>query len=83
MSVHGQMHGYSLQEAEILIRIHLYPQIYWQIKLLCLEPWALILARAVAGIPCSSCYIVLPIYLKEISDIDLRGALGSLLILNR
>lgn len=57
--------------------------IYWQIKLLCLEPWALILARAVAGIPCSSCYIVLPIYLKEISDIDLRGALGSLLILNR
>ncbi|KAF9423378.1 hypothetical protein HW555_001187 [Spodoptera exigua] len=57
--------------------------IYWQIKLLSLEPWALILARAVAGIPCSSCYIVLPIYLKEISDIDLRGALGSLLILNR
>ncbi|XP_026750470.1 facilitated trehalose transporter Tret1-like [Galleria mellonella] len=57
--------------------------IYWQIKLLCLEPWALILARAVAGIPCSACYIVLPIYLKEISDIDLRGALGSLLIMNR
>ncbi|KAM3956740.1 facilitated trehalose transporter Tret1-like [Aphomia sociella] len=57
--------------------------IYWQIKLLSLEPWALILARAVAGIPCSACYIVLPIYLKEISDIDLRGALGSLLILNR
>ncbi|XP_012551100.1 facilitated trehalose transporter Tret1-like isoform X1 [Bombyx mori] len=57
--------------------------IYWQIKLLCLEPWALIMARAIAGIPCSACYIVLPIYLKEISDIDLRGALGSLLILNR
>ncbi|XP_045455847.1 facilitated trehalose transporter Tret1-like [Melitaea cinxia] len=57
--------------------------LYWQIKLLCLEPWALILARAIAGIPCSACYIVLPIYLKEISDIDLRGALGSLLILNR
>ncbi|CAH3950526.1 facilitated trehalose transporter Tret1-like [Pieris brassicae] len=57
--------------------------IYWQIKLICLEPWALILARAVAGIPCSACYIILPIYLKEISDIDLRGALGSLLILNR
>ncbi|XP_072948105.1 facilitated trehalose transporter Tret1-like [Epargyreus clarus] len=57
--------------------------IYWQIKLMCLEPWALILARAIAGIPCSACYIVLPIYLKEISDIDLRGALGSLLILNR
>ncbi|XP_013191734.2 facilitated trehalose transporter Tret1 [Amyelois transitella] len=57
--------------------------IYWQIKLFCLEPWALILARAIAGIPCSACYIVLPIYLKEISDIDLRGALGSLLILNR
>ncbi|KAJ2941375.1 hypothetical protein O0L34_g3578 [Tuta absoluta] len=57
--------------------------VYWQIKLLSLEPWALILARAIAGIPCSACYIVLPIYLKEISDIDLRGALGSLLILNR
>ncbi|KAL0812016.1 hypothetical protein ABMA28_009410 [Loxostege sticticalis] len=57
--------------------------VYWQIKLICLEPWALILARAIAGIPCSACYIVLPIYLKEISDIDLRGALGSLLILNR
>ncbi|CAH0717890.1 unnamed protein product, partial [Brenthis ino] len=57
--------------------------LYWQIKLISLEPWALILARAIAGIPCSACYIVLPIYLKEISDIDLRGALGSLLILNR
>ncbi|OWR47246.1 sugar transporter [Danaus plexippus plexippus] len=57
--------------------------LYWQIKLLCIRPWALILARAIAGIPCSACYIVLPIYLKEISDIDLRGALGSLLILNR
>ncbi|XP_045762141.1 facilitated trehalose transporter Tret1-like [Maniola jurtina] len=57
--------------------------IYWQIKLFSLQPWALILARAIAGIPCSACYIVLPIYLKEISDIDLRGALGSLLILNR
>ncbi|CAH0403037.1 unnamed protein product [Chilo suppressalis] len=57
--------------------------VYWQIKLFCLEPWALILARAIAGIPCSACYIVLPIYIKEISDIDLRGALGSLLILNR
>ncbi|XP_041973544.1 facilitated trehalose transporter Tret1-like [Aricia agestis] len=57
--------------------------LYWQIKLLSLKPWALILARAIAGIPCSACYIVLPIYLKEISDIDLRGALGSLLILNR
>lgn len=57
--------------------------VYWLIKLLCIEPWAVILARAVAGIPCSACYIVLPIYLKEISDIDLRGALGSLLILNR
>ncbi|XP_068624981.1 facilitated trehalose transporter Tret1-like [Battus philenor] len=56
---------------------------YWQIKLLSLEPWAVILARGIAGIPCSACYIVLPIYLKEISDIDLRGALGSLLILNR
>ncbi|XP_050671494.1 facilitated trehalose transporter Tret1-like [Leptidea sinapis] len=57
--------------------------IYWQIKLICLEPWALILARGIAGIPSSACYIVLPIYLKEISDIDLRGAVGSLLILNR
>ncbi|CAG5054987.1 unnamed protein product [Parnassius apollo] len=56
---------------------------YWLIKLLSLNPWAVILARAIAGIPCSACYIVLPIYLKEISDIDLRGALGSLLILNR
>ncbi|GBP33798.1 Facilitated trehalose transporter Tret1 [Eumeta japonica] len=57
--------------------------VYWLIKICCLQPWALILARAVAGIPCSACYIVLPIYLKEISDIDLRGALGSLLILSR
>ncbi|CAG9792751.1 unnamed protein product [Diatraea saccharalis] len=60
-----------------------YLVVYWLIKLFCLEPWALILARAIAGIPCSACYIVLPIYIKEISDIDLRGALGSLLILNR
>lgn len=68
-----------------IINLHIFCffQLYWQIKLLCLEPWALILARAIAGIPCSACYIVLPIYLKEISDIDLRGALGSLLILNR
>lgn len=60
-----------------------YTQVYWVIKLVCLKPWSVTLARAVAGIPCSSCYIVLPIYLKEISDVDLRGALGSLLILNR
>ncbi|KOB72305.1 Sugar transporter [Operophtera brumata] len=50
--------------------------VYWQIKLFCLEPWAMILARAVAGIPCSACYIVLPIYLKEISDADLRDLLS-------
>ncbi|KAG7300968.1 hypothetical protein JYU34_015323 [Plutella xylostella] len=57
--------------------------LYWSIKLFSLRPWALVLARAVAGVPCSACYIVLPIYLKEISDIDLRGFMGSLLIMNR
>ncbi|XP_073962598.1 facilitated trehalose transporter Tret1-like [Choristoneura fumiferana] len=57
--------------------------VYWSIKLCSLEPWALITARAVAGFPCSACYIVLPIYLKEISDKEIRGALGSLIILGR
>ncbi|XP_061723998.1 facilitated trehalose transporter Tret1-like [Cydia pomonella] len=56
---------------------------YWLIKIISLEPASFIAARAVAGFPCSAVYIIMPCYIKEISDIDLRSAFGSLYILIR
>ncbi|XP_028040511.1 facilitated trehalose transporter Tret1-like [Bombyx mandarina] len=55
----------------------------WSITLFSLRPWALIASRAVAGLACAGCYVVTPLYLKEIASDNVRGALGSLFILSQ
>ncbi|XP_035452559.2 solute carrier family 2, facilitated glucose transporter member 8-like [Spodoptera frugiperda] len=55
----------------------------WTITLFSLRPWALISSRAVAGLACAGCYVVIPLYLKEIASDNIRGALGSLFILSQ
>ncbi|CAH2057282.1 unnamed protein product, partial [Iphiclides podalirius] len=57
--------------------------ISWVITLFSLRPWALITSRAVAGLACAGCYVVTPLYLKEIASDNVRGALGSLFILSQ
>ncbi|XP_045540444.1 solute carrier family 2, facilitated glucose transporter member 8 [Papilio machaon] len=57
--------------------------ISWVITLISLRPWALIASRAVAGLACAGCYVVTPLYLKEIASDNVRGALGSLFILSQ
>ncbi|KAL0812015.1 hypothetical protein ABMA28_009409 [Loxostege sticticalis] len=59
----------------------LFLAISWSITLFSLRPWALILSRVVAGFACATCYVVTPLYLKEIASDNVRGALGSLFIL--
>ncbi|CAH0686594.1 unnamed protein product [Chilo suppressalis] len=59
----------------------LFLTISWSIMLLTLRPWALIASRVVAGFACATCYVVTPLYLKEIASDKVRGALGSLFIL--
>ncbi|CAG5054990.1 unnamed protein product [Parnassius apollo] len=55
----------------------------WVITLFSLRPWALITSRAVAGLACAGCYVVAPLYLKEIASDNVRGAMGSLFILSQ
>lgn len=43
-----------------------------------LDIWALILARALVGIVMAGSSVTCPIYVKEISDDSIRGALGCL-----
>ncbi|XP_041973531.1 solute carrier family 2, facilitated glucose transporter member 8-like isoform X2 [Aricia agestis] len=57
--------------------------ISWVITIFSLKPWALITSRAVAGLACAGCYVVTPLYLKEIASDNVRGALGSLFILSQ
>ncbi|XP_061723997.1 solute carrier family 2, facilitated glucose transporter member 8-like [Cydia pomonella] len=57
--------------------------ISWTITMFSLAPWALITSRAVAGLACAGCYVVTPLYLKEIASDNVRGALGSLFILSQ
>ncbi|XP_068625340.1 solute carrier family 2, facilitated glucose transporter member 6-like [Battus philenor] len=53
----------------------------WILLLVSMETWALILARALVGITMAGCYVTCPIYTKEISDANIRGTLGCLVIL--
>ncbi|CAH2057418.1 unnamed protein product, partial [Iphiclides podalirius] len=53
----------------------------WIILLSSIETWALILSRALVGITMAGCYVTCPTYTKEISDSQIRGALGCLVIL--
>lgn len=47
-------------------------------KLTAIMPVTLIIARVIAGLAAGGCFIVVPVYIKEISQDTLRGALGSL-----
>ncbi|XP_059055825.1 facilitated trehalose transporter Tret1-like [Achroia grisella] len=52
--------------------------ISWTIKLTLITPTALTTARVIAGLASSGCFVVVPVYVKEISQDSLRGALASL-----
>ncbi|CAK1543356.1 unnamed protein product [Leptosia nina] len=61
----------------------LYPQgLSWALKLYP-TPVTLTLSRIVGGIPAGGCFNVVPMYVKEISQDNIRGTLGSLLILSQ
>ncbi|KAJ8710887.1 hypothetical protein PYW08_009402 [Mythimna loreyi] len=53
----------------------------WTIKLSSMEVWAFILARALFGLTMAGCYVTCPMYTKEISSANVRGMLGTLVIL--
>nr|QTJ30784.1 sugar transporter 1 [Helicoverpa armigera] len=54
----------------------------WTIKLSSMEVWAFILARALFGITMAGAYVTCPLYTKEISSANVRGMLGTLLIMS-
>lgn len=41
----------------------------------------LLIARVLCGIPSGGCFNIIPVYVKEISQDNIRGVLGTLLIL--
>ncbi|XP_041988256.1 facilitated trehalose transporter Tret1-like [Aricia agestis] len=53
----------------------------WILLLVSTETWALILARALIGIPMAGAMVTCPMYTKEISDDSIRGSLGCLVIM--
>lgn len=55
----------------------------WTIKLISTATWAFILARALLGVTMAGCFVVTCLYIKEISEISIRGALGTLVILSQ
>lgn len=64
-----------------LILVSLAGAASWALLLVSLDISALIIARALVGITMSGCYIICPIYTKEISEDSIRGALGCFIIL--
>ncbi|XP_075985592.1 facilitated trehalose transporter Tret1-like [Anticarsia gemmatalis] len=61
-----------------VILVSLLSCISWTIKLAAIMPSTLIIARVIAGLAAGGCFVVVPVYVKEISEDTLRGALGSL-----
>ncbi|KAJ8710068.1 hypothetical protein PYW07_009434 [Mythimna separata] len=61
-----------------VILVSLLSCISWTIKLTAIMPSALIAARVIAGLASGGCFVVVPVYVKEISEDTLRGALGSM-----
>ncbi|XP_075985094.1 facilitated trehalose transporter Tret1-like [Anticarsia gemmatalis] len=53
----------------------------WAIKLLSMDTWAFVLARALVGVIMAGSYVTCPLYTKEISEDSVRGMLGSLIVL--
>ncbi|XP_028176969.1 facilitated trehalose transporter Tret1-like [Ostrinia furnacalis] len=55
--------------------------ICWAIKLTATNPTILIIARVMAGIPAGGCFNLIPMYVKEISQDDIRGSVVSMSLL--
>lgn len=55
--------------------------ICWAIKLTATNPTTLIIARVMAGIPAGGCFNLVPMYVKEISQDDIRGSVVSMSLL--
>ncbi|KAF9407093.1 hypothetical protein HW555_012770 [Spodoptera exigua] len=55
--------------------------ISWILKLSSAHVGVLIIARLFAGLGAGGCYNVVPMYVREISQDDIRGVLGSFIIL--
>ncbi|CAG9570594.1 unnamed protein product [Danaus chrysippus] len=64
-----------------LILISISSAVSWILLLSSFNTWVLILGRALVGISMAGSYVTCPIYTKEISDDNIRGALGCLVIL--
>ncbi|XP_045495168.1 facilitated trehalose transporter Tret1-like [Colias croceus] len=73
--------GDHIGRKRTLMLISLANALTWIILLSSTEIWALILARALVGIAMAGSYVTCPIYTKEISDDNVRGVLGSLVVL--
>ncbi|XP_037297743.1 facilitated trehalose transporter Tret1 [Manduca sexta] len=61
-----------------VIGVSLLSCISWIIKLTSITPVSLIIARVIAGLAAGGCFVVVPVYVKEISEDCWRGALASL-----
>ncbi|CAH0403034.1 unnamed protein product [Chilo suppressalis] len=61
-----------------LIAVSFLSGISWTLKLSAVNVASLIAARIIAGLASGGCFVVVPAYVKEISDDSLRGALGAL-----
>ncbi|XP_026750468.1 facilitated trehalose transporter Tret1-like [Galleria mellonella] len=61
-----------------IIGVSFLSSISWTIKLTLVTPAALTVARVIAGLAASGCFVVVPVYVKEISEDSWRGALASL-----
>lgn len=56
-------------------------QMSWLIKLSSANTMTIIIARIFCGLSAGGCFAVIPMYVKEISQDNIRGQLGSLLIM--
>ncbi|XP_046973447.1 facilitated trehalose transporter Tret1-like [Vanessa cardui] len=64
-----------------IILITMFEAISWIIKLSYTSTTTLIIARLFSGLAAGGCFNVVPMYVKEISQDDLRGILGTLIML--
>ncbi|KAI8432934.1 hypothetical protein MSG28_013837 [Choristoneura fumiferana] len=69
---------YGRKKAILLISVPHF--ISWLLKLISPSSITLIIARICCGIAAGGCFNAIPMYTKEISQDDIRGLLGSLLI---
>ncbi|KOB70431.1 Sugar transporter 4 [Operophtera brumata] len=64
-----------------IIAIAIPQALCWILKLFTTSTTGLIIARICCGIPAGGCFNLIPMYVKEISQDNIRGLLGSLMIL--